>query len=296
MLATRTKLRPYWTPRTLALCVSLSMLASLFTLYGPPSNPKLDTTQLADDIRTRFLTTEVKHEKLPLAVHKVWGLMGASPELTGKYKEMNEKEFALNPLLAHIVWDFAKSVELLNQFGDKKIIEMFSNYPEAVMKGDLVRNVILFMEGGIYQDMDVLPLKPWHEIIALADAHLGSAVGVILFLDSPPNLSVDRLCPKEKQDGWLTRVAFDTFIAARHHPFILDIINVQKERFDAMQEFLHKGGQWYKYCDVCYYSGPDTITTAYNRYKHKYNDIYVFSYADTQKYVNFGKAHGWIQK
>lgn len=138
---------------------------------------------------------------IPRILHQIWynfcdwGKEKRPPE---KYRRLTHCWLKLNPDWSYILWTESSSIEFLHQFYPL-LIKKFLGYKRPIQRVDFFRWVVLYHFGGVFADMDCVPLKP-----------------------------LDQLCTHKTNivvmpsDGWVTNALI---IASAFHPAILKVIH-----------------------------------------------------------------------
>ena len=96
-----------------------------------------------------------------MIIHQIYGLFrdGKTIETNKLFVESRNKwrHVASNNNYDYKLWDNDACNELIQKYPE--FIELYNNVKYAVMRADIMRFLILYDEGGLYVDLDVLPLK-----------------------------------------------------------------------------------------------------------------------------------------
>ena len=65
----------------------------------------------------------------------------------------------MHPSFQHKLWGYDESLEFLKQ-NYPWFVETWENYPHNIQKCDAIRYFILYHYGGLYADLDLIPLRP----------------------------------------------------------------------------------------------------------------------------------------
>lgn len=152
--------------------------------------------------------------------------------------------------------------------------ELYTKTPHWITKSYIGRLLYVYINGGIYCDVDCFIRKEFDTKHA-----------VILFTEHVC-ASVDDLGPRECKDpDNVVRIANYCFGSGiRLHPFLKEVIDECLQRLhqllivDNLSELTEQDMLW-----VC---GPDVITTIYHKKKHLYDDVHLYdtSYLDHKCY------------
>ncbi len=96
-----------------------------------------------------------------MIIHQIYGLFrdGKSIETNDLFVESRNqwRLIASNNNYEYKLWDNDSCNELINKYPE--FIELYNNVKYPVMRADIMRFLILYDQGGLYVDLDVLPLK-----------------------------------------------------------------------------------------------------------------------------------------
>lgn len=103
-----------------------------------------------------------EHSRLPAKLWQKSGPMGISPERQGEVNSWLNK----NPSLRHeILTDRSADEYVREQFANyPHILDLYLSLPVPILKADLLRQLILYADGGIWSDLDVTchePIDTW---------------------------------------------------------------------------------------------------------------------------------------
>jgi mannosyltransferase OCH1-like enzyme len=101
------------------------------------------------------------NDKIPKKIYQSW----KTKDIGGNMLEAVNKVKALNPEYEHHLYDDQDCRDfLLNNFGKEYLIA-FDNLIPGAYKCDFWRYAILYLYGGIYVDIDLIPLVPFNQMI-----------------------------------------------------------------------------------------------------------------------------------
>jgi mannosyltransferase OCH1-like enzyme len=107
-----------------------------------------------------YKTKPTKQNIIPKIIHQIW-LGNSIPDLE---KKMCEKiAQSLDSSWQYILWT-EKNIKDLNFF---KNFDLYNQTPNFGQKSDLLRYAVLNEMGGIYLDVDFLPVKPFDDLLDL---------------------------------------------------------------------------------------------------------------------------------
>jgi alpha 1,6-mannosyltransferase len=142
-----------------------------------------------------------------------------------------------------IVYNDKQSEELVKTHLSKEIYVIYMLLPKPVMKADMFRYIVLYINGGTYTDTDTLCVKP---ISSWSD---GKDVDMVIAIESyKPNRIY-----KCSDDGFARNIQFIqwSISSAKNHPILLDVINKIK---DITPHMMSKSNL--TDCDILNWTGP----------------------------------------
>jgi mannosyltransferase OCH1-like enzyme len=98
----------------------------------------------------------------PKIIHQIW-LQGID-EVPEKFVPNMIKNKELNPGFDHMLWDESNILELFHTLDDK-YLNTYSKLIYLHQKVDFARYVILYIEGGIYMDMDAYCIRSFDDLL-----------------------------------------------------------------------------------------------------------------------------------
>lgn len=162
----------------------------------------------------------------------------------------------------HLVPD-SLAMELI-QFlygGIPSIPHAYAKLPKSILRADFFRYLILFARGGLYSDVDTVPLKPLEEWVSHNETLYGekNKIGLVLGIEADP----DR---EDWADYYVHRVQFCqwSMLSKVGHPMLGELISriteitLEKERNGTLNEFDGDG--------VMDWTGPGIWTREIFRY------------------------------
>jgi len=109
--------------------------------------------------KTKKTKKTIKKHSSKLMIHQIYGLFGDNKPMNELFKESNKKwkTLAKKNGYRYKLWNMKACDNLINQFPQFK--KMYNSVRYPIMKADIMRFLILYKHGGLYSDLDVLPLK-----------------------------------------------------------------------------------------------------------------------------------------
>ncbi|CCE65313.1 hypothetical protein TPHA_0K01810 [Tetrapisispora phaffii CBS 4417] len=136
---------------------------------GTPLNLKyinVNSNNEIDDLRKQLaFTFPYEPEKpIPRNVWQTWKCNRDSSKFPSSFKKLSDKwmeESKASQYNYNLIPDDYLETFLTNIYGEVPlIIDAFNIMPVNILKADFLRYLILYARGGIYSDMDTVPLKP----------------------------------------------------------------------------------------------------------------------------------------
>jgi hypothetical protein len=104
---------------------------------------------------------------VPKIIHQIW--FQGQAEVPADYAEQAAALQRMNPTWRYRLWDDAALQGACRTVG-RECYERYMSFQHLHQKVDLGRYVVLFLQGGISVDMDVIPLNPLDNLPGLAGA------------------------------------------------------------------------------------------------------------------------------
>jgi len=92
----------------------------------------------------------------PKIIHQVW--INDNPEIPDKWKESNIEWQRLHPDWLYVLWNREMANELVSRH-EPEFYKYYKAYPYEIQRIDSVRYCFLKRYGGLYSDLDTVPLK-----------------------------------------------------------------------------------------------------------------------------------------
>jgi len=135
-------------------------------LFGPARIPDHHVLQVNHQGLTTWNTPEVAMDQLrskqteqsiPRKIHFIFGLSEDTEILPESFRNCVESWERLNPNYETKIWNKSKCEELIRSHFPH-LESLYTQMKRAVMRVDLMKLLILFHEGGIYVDLDAMPV------------------------------------------------------------------------------------------------------------------------------------------
>lgn len=157
--------------------------------------------------------------KFPAYIWQTWKYTPASADFGEDFRAPEASWTELHPSFVHEVITDAVAVHLIRHFYSSipEVVEAYDALPEAVMKADFFRYLILLARGGIYSDIDTTALKSAVEWVPTEVPR--SSYGLVIGIEADP----DR---PDWHDWYSRRIQFCqwTIQSKPGHPVLVDIV------------------------------------------------------------------------
>ena len=182
-------------------------------------------------------------KSIPKIIHMTW----KCEELPQDFHEIREYWKKLNPEYEFRLWTDDDNRKLIEeQF--PYFLETYDSYERNIQRVDAVRYCILYLYGGLYIDLDYLPIRPIDDFLDDCKVVLGK---------EPP--FAEKRAKKDK-------IVSNAFMATTaRNKFFLQVIN-------EMIENRHHFNHLYEETGVLYTTGPFMLTKMYDNW-HEKEDI-----------------------
>lgn len=152
-----------------------------------------------------------------------------------------------------------------NGFNRPDIVEFYRNVDLRIIKADLLRYMILYAEGGIYADIDVEAIKPFHRFIP--ESHNEEDYDLIIGVEvDMPQFRNHKILGQKSQSfcQW-------TIISRPHHPVMLQLVDNIMKWFKAVarKQRVPLNKVELDFDQVITGTGPSAFTTAVLEYMNK---------------------------
>lgn len=183
-------------------------------------------SQAAENAQLRPLRDRLQYQfpynlqtRFPAYIWQTWKYDPSSSRFEDRLRSYEASWTENHPGFVHEVVTDENAVYLINHLyaGVPEVVEAYKAMPLPVLKADYFRYLILLARGGIYSDIDTLPLKPATEWLPLD--YDTSNVGLIVGIEADP----DR---PDWQDWYSRRIQFCqwTIQSKPGHPVLRDIV------------------------------------------------------------------------
>ncbi|KAK9234257.1 nucleotide-diphospho-sugar transferase [Lipomyces kononenkoae] len=130
--------------------------SSLYNGFDPPNHRK--ASQLAaSDLLAGPLAKN--HGVMPKLIHQSW----STPDLPKKFEAWSTSCREQNPDWEWVLWTDEDNLNLVKKYFPW-FLEYYQKLPGEIYRADLVRNIYMYIYGGVYADLDVECLRPAAEL------------------------------------------------------------------------------------------------------------------------------------
>lgn len=109
-------------------------------------------------------------------IHFIYGLWDNKDEIPDNYRDNLSSWIRLNPTWKVKVWNKEMIKELINTIDDRKWNDIISNNITPIQYCDIARILVIYSEGGVYSDLDVVPKIPLDGLNILNDINNNKCV------------------------------------------------------------------------------------------------------------------------
>jgi len=140
----------------------------------------MNTFEILDE-ELRFITNCWKSDKnrkfyVPKIIHQVW--VNDDPNIPEKWKDSPVEWKRLHPDWHHVVWNKELSRALIEAY-QPQFIPTYDSFKHEIQRIDAVRYIFLQAYGGLYVDLDTIPLE-------CIESHIDIDANVYLVNDTKP--------------------------------------------------------------------------------------------------------------
>ncbi|KAK9328282.1 nucleotide-diphospho-sugar transferase [Lipomyces starkeyi] len=132
---------------------------SASTLYkglDPPNHSKAAQLSAKDLLKS---PVSKNYEFVPKLIHQSW----STPELPSKFETWSRSCREQNPDWQWVLWTDEDNLNLVKQYFPW-FLEYYQKLPGEIYRADLVRNMYMYLYGGMYADLDIECLRPANEL------------------------------------------------------------------------------------------------------------------------------------
>lgn len=222
----------------------------------------------------------VSGDAIPKVIHFTWGLLQRGQSMPSQYRENLNQWVTLNPQWQMQMHDLS-SIEAISL---KYPSQPFSEYQYDIQRADVCRPMLLHSLGGIYCDLDVVPLQgldllfrryPAAEVLLVEETLLSWWKCILLGLSEPV---------RQGKPECGRRIA-NYFMASRSgHPFWLDVLELMKQRcaIPVKRDY-----------DVLYTTGPDVISEIVQSIATQYSEVVIVSKVEIDSFITHQCSGTW---
>lgn len=158
-------------PKQLQRAIPLSIIACLaFIWFASRGGHSIPHSPIVADAWKRVLATQSPFTDSDEFPKKIWQTWKVDPlAFEGRDADRAKSWPAMNPTYRYEVLTDGNDFQyVLTHFGPKglnrpDIVETYGNLTAQIIKADLLRYLVMYVEGGVYADIDVEAMKPVDE-------------------------------------------------------------------------------------------------------------------------------------
>jgi len=202
-------------------------------------------------------------QTIPKVIYQSW----KTKQLPAKMAENVRKVKQLNPDYQHVLYDDEDCKSFLLQHFGQNYVNAFDILVPGAFKCDLWRYAMLYVNGGIYLDIDMVPLVPLDQLISPPDTSQPDFVSIV-----------------DRTVGGIVGI-YQAFIACKPgHPILLTALQLSFANIATRRNGI---------ADVLSITGPGTMATAVNLFWQRKNTNEAINpgrYDGILLYLNKGEA------
>lgn len=223
-----------------------------------------------------FIYPYDQNQKFPAYVWQTWKF-GLNDDRFGKEYKQGEEQWAVkNPGFVHELFNDDTSRAIIRYLyrSIPEIVKVYDSLPHVILRVDFFRYLILFAKGGVYADVDTLPLQPIPNWIPenVDPAELGMIIGI----ESDP---ID----KNWRKYYTRRLQFANWViqAKPGHPILREIIaaitDITLEKLNNNENRIRNENDDEFMLDIMNWTGDGLFTDVIFRYFNDYVLSGIFS-------------------
>jgi len=194
-----------------------------------------------------------ENELIPKIIHQMW-LSPNNNDPPVKYSIAQKTWKNWHPSWQIKIWNTEKIDHLVLKYFPQ-YYEEFKNLPKIISRCDIARMMVVYLEGGLYSDLDFYCMKPFDEFLNNKE--------LVLFQEIPEH----QIHGKKLFNG--------IFAAKKHHPFLKDYIDQMFINIKKTPDSL-----------LSFYVMNTTGPTAFQAFLKKYPEILPFDGTLVMPYTN----------
>ncbi|KAG0686494.1 membrane-bound alpha-1,6- mannosyltransferase Initiation-specific [Pichia californica] len=223
-----------------------------------------------------FLYPYDQNKKFPAYIWQTWKY-GLNDNKFGKEYKQGEEQWAIqNPGFVHELFNDDTSRAIIRYLyrNIPEIVKVYDSLPHVILRSDFFRFLILFAKGGIYADVDTLPLQPIPNWIP--ENVDPSELGMIIGIESDP---ID----KNWRKFYSRRLQFANWVIQSKpgHPILREIIasitDISLEKIKKNENQIRSENDKEFILDVMNWTGDGIFTDVILRYFNDYVLSGIFS-------------------
>ncbi|KAJ3174615.1 membrane-bound alpha-1,6- mannosyltransferase Initiation-specific [Irineochytrium annulatum] len=164
---------------------------------------------------------------IPAIIHQIWWQSSRLDDVPEPWNAWMRSWTAMNPGHVHHLLDGRGASRFIAAHFDERVVDAYEKLPMVVQRTDFLRYALLYVHGGLYADIDTIPLRPlhsWHPSVNMS--------GVSIVMGKEWNRR-----PFDKKP-YLHRMSIGTWslLSAPRHPLFARVINALVDRIEVTDD------------------------------------------------------------
>jgi len=209
---------------------------------------------------------------------------GGGEGLPPKYLDSISSWRRANPSCCVVVHEPEDIAGLLRASNSSGWLSLFRSYEHFIQKCDVSRYVLMYLQGGVYTDVDIQVKRGLGESTRLKYPKAKVFLGTERVL---PAVYAEAMAAHEIRNGTAehpTRVANYFMMSEPRHEFWSHVMAIAKKR---------AGLPVAESYDILYTTGPDVLTEAYHTYEDKEGEIVLLDVKEFAALLRHGSDGHW---
>lgn len=172
---------------------------------------------------------------------------------------------------------------------------IYKNYPKNIQRCDIFRYMLMYLFGGVYSDLDVIPNISLYNFIytrkfgkqSLSWANVIFGISRVKDKDKCEKATLYETIRNGEPEIPIKISNYLFLSRIPNHPIWIDIIKLAKKRSQSTLRSQY---------GIIYSTGPDLVTTALSQNRHKYNDIAIIPIEEFNKMFLHEMSGSWRTK
>lgn len=223
-----------------------------------------------------FIYPYDQNQKFPAYVWQTWKYGLNDDRFGAEYKKGEEQWAFKNPGFVHELFNDDTSRAIIRYLyrSIPEVVRAYDSLPHVILRVDFFRYLILFAKGGVYADVDTLPLQPVPNWIP--ENVDPSELGMIIGIESDP---ID----KDWRKHYTRRLQFANWViqAKPGHPILREIIaaitDITMDKINRNENHIRDQNDESFILDVMNWTGDGLFTDVIFRYFNDYVLSGIFS-------------------